>query len=134
MIGAEFFRFLIAGATVNAGDFGIYYVLFHFLPFTVAKGISFSCAATAGYFLSKHWIFKSQHLSYAEAVRYAAANILALGVNVLINHGVLSFWPEHVLRALIIATAATGLFTFAIYKWWVFPSTANSGSHSQPRQ
>ena len=113
-------RFFVAGTIVNATDSGIYYILFHFLPFSISKGVSFTCAGIAGYLLSKYWTFKQSQPSYAEMVRYALINLLALGINVITNQGILNVLPGAVLLALVIATALTGLFTFVCFKWWVF--------------
>jgi putative flippase GtrA len=118
--GKEMLRFLIAGGIVNLTDFSIYYILFHFLPFSLAKGISFSCAGIVGYLLIKYWTFKSKQSSYVEVGRYALINFLALGINVTINRSVLHAWPGSVWAALITATIITGLFTYACFKWWVF--------------
>jgi putative flippase GtrA len=116
----EIIRFLIAGTIVNASDFSVYYVLFHFLPFSVSKGISFSCAGIVGYLLYKYWTFKLNRPSLAEVFRYAIINSLALGLNVFINQHMLNLWPGAVFPALIVATAITGIFAFVCFKWWVF--------------
>ena len=116
----EFIRFCMAGAIVTATDFSIYFVLFHFFPFNVSKGISFVCAGTAGYLLYKYWIFKNKQASLPEIFRYAFINLLAMGINVFINHHFLSLWPKGIFLALIFATAITSLFTFVCFKWWVF--------------
>ena len=124
----EFVRFLISGTIVNATDFSIYYILFHFLPFSVAKGISFTCAGFVGYFLIKFWTFKhNKPLSFAEVGRYAIINFSALSINVLVNQGILNLWPGAIWVALIIASALTGLFTFACFKWWVFRTLLKEG-------
>ena len=34
----EFIRFCFAGSIITATDFSIYYILFHFLPYSAAKG------------------------------------------------------------------------------------------------
>ncbi len=116
----EVLRFLIAGAMINGTDFSVYFILFHFLPYSLSKGLSFSCAGIVGYLLCKYWIFKRNRLSYAEMGRYALVNLLALGINVLTNQAILNIWPGTVLVALLTATALTGLFTFVCFKWWVF--------------
>jgi putative flippase GtrA len=116
----QMIRFLIAGTIVNATDFSIYYVLFHFLPFSISKGISFTCAGIVGYLLYKYQIFKSNKPSYAEVGRYVLINLLALLINVLINQSILNVWPGAVFVALVIATALTALFAFICFKWWVF--------------
>ena len=124
----EIFRFLIAGTIVNLVDFSIYYILFHFLPFSVSKGISFTCAGIAGYFLVKFFTFKhNKPLSYAEVGQYALINFLALGINVGTNQSILHMWPGAVFLALIIATILTGLFTYSCFKWWVFRTLKKEG-------
>ena len=124
----EIIRFIIAGTIVNVTDFSIYFILFHFLSFSLAKGISFTCAGIVGYFLIKFWTFKHNGpLSLAEVGRYGVINFSALGINVLANQGILNLWPGAVWAALIIATALTGLFTFACFKWWVFRTLLKEG-------
>ena len=121
----EIIRFLISGTIVNATDFSIYYILFHFLPYSISKGISFTCAGIVGYFLIKFWTFKHKKpLSYIEIGQYALINSLALGVNVLTNQSILKARPGAVLIALMIATVLTGLFTFVCFKWWVFKTSS----------
>jgi len=124
----EIIRFLIAGTIVNATDFSIYYILFHFLPYSISKGISFACAGIVGYFLIKFFTFKhNKPSSYAEVGQYALINSLALGVNVLTNQTILKMWHGNVFLALIIATIVTGLFTYACFKWWVFRTLKKEG-------
>ncbi len=121
---SEIIRFLISGTIVNATDFSVYYILFHFLPFSVSKGISFTCAGIVGFFLIKFFTFKhNKPLSFAEVGQYALINSLALGINVLTNQIILMARHGAVLTALIIATVLTGLFTFVCFKWWVFRPT-----------
>ena len=116
----ELIRFLIAGTIVNTTDFSIYYILFHFMPFSAAKGISFTCAGTVGYILFKYWIFKHKQQSLSEVGRYALINFSALGVNVLVNQTILNSFPRAVWPALLSASAVTGVFTYVFFKWWVF--------------
>jgi putative flippase GtrA len=116
----EMIKFLIAGTIINATDFGIYYILFHFLAYSISKGISFTCAGIVGYLLNKYLIFKRNQPSSAEIGRYALINIIALGINVLTNQCILRLRPGSVLSALVIASVLTGIFTFACFKWWVF--------------
>ena len=116
----QIIRFLISGTIVNATDFSIYYILFHFLPFSIAKGISFTCAGIVGYLLYKYWTFQYNKTSYAEFGRYVLINSLALGINVLTNQTMLNMWPGAVFVALIIATMLTALFAFICFRWWVF--------------
>ena len=117
----EIIRFSIAGTFVGATDFGIYYLLIHFLSFGFSKGISFTCAGIVAYVFNKYWIFqRNRPASYVEVGRYVIANVLALGINIIINQSILTVWPGAVLAALIIASMLTALFTFICFKWWVF--------------
>ena len=126
----EIIRFLISGTIVNATDFSIYYILFHFLPYSVAKGISFTCAGFVGYFLIKFFTFKqNKPLSYVEVGQYALINFLALGINILTNQTILRLWHGRVFLALIVATILTGLFTFTCFKWWVFRNSLKRGGY-----
>jgi len=110
----------MAGPLVGAIDFGVYYLLIRFAPFSLAKGISFTCAGIAAYLLNKYWTFSRNETSYAEIGRYAFINFLALGINVVTNQSILNAWPGAVLLALLIATTVTSVFTFICFKWWVF--------------
>ncbi len=119
-INKEIVKFLFAGLIINAVDFSVYYMLFHFISFGISKGISFTCASMVGYLLNKYWTFKHNQPSYAEVGRYILINILALAINVLTNQGILNVRPGAVGLALVIATVSTGIFTFVCFKWWVF--------------
>ncbi len=123
----EIIRFSISGTIVVATDFGIYYLLFHHLPFSIAKAISFTCAGIVGYLLNKYWTFKRNQPSYAEVGRYTLTNFLALGINVVTNQSVLNLRPDAVFLALVIATIVTSLFTFVCFKWWVFRTLLKDG-------
>lgn len=125
----EFIRFSVAGSIVTATDFSIYFVLFHFLSFNVSKGISCTCAGIVGYLLYKYWTFKKDRASFTEICRYTFINILAIGINVSVNHHFLRVWPEGIFIALMIATATTSVFTFISFKWWVFRPYAIEKRH-----
>ncbi|MBF0252819.1 MAG: GtrA family protein [Candidatus Omnitrophica bacterium] len=116
----ELILFLIAGTIINTTDFSIYYILFHFFPFSVSKAISFTLAGTLGYVLFKYWIFKNKKQSVSEIGRYAIINFSALGVNVFTNQVILNLFPGSIWTALVIASGLTGVFTYVCFKWWVF--------------
>ncbi|MBF0532922.1 MAG: GtrA family protein [Candidatus Omnitrophica bacterium] len=120
--GKKIIRFLISGTLVTATDFSLYYILSPGMPFSVAKGISFSSAGMAGYWLNKYWTFKNNQSAGAQLGRYAFINILALAINVFINQQILRARPGEVFGAFVTATALTSLFVFAGFKWWVFGS------------
>lgn len=119
----EIIRFLVAGVLVNATDLGVYFLLLHLLPLSLAKGISFTCAGVAGYLLNKYWTFDRGQRSFTEAGRYVLISCLALALNVLTNQGILGLWPGAIWPALITATTLTGIFTYICFKWWVFKAS-----------
>ena len=119
-IKKEILRYFVAGTIVVATDMGIYYLLIRSLPFSIAKGISFTCAGIVGYVLNKYWTFRQAQRSYTEVGRYAVTNMSALGFNVLTNQGILVLWSGAVGLALVTATALTSLLTYACFTWWVF--------------
>jgi len=119
-LNKEVLRFLGAGLIVTATDFSIYFILIRFVPVSVAKGISFTCAGIVGYLLNKYWTFKQKESSYGEVGRYWLVNFIALGINILVNQAVLKVWPEGVVVALIVTTIVTSVFTYVGFKWWVF--------------
>ncbi len=116
----QMIRFTVSGALVVGTDMGMYLLLQPMMPSALAKGISFTAGGVLGYLLNKMWTFESQGQSANEVGRFVIANTLALVVNIGINQLILYFYPERVRTALIIATALTAIFTFVVFKWWVF--------------
>ncbi len=119
-ISKEMVRFSIAGALVGATDFGVYYLLIHFLSFSLSKGISFAGAGIVAYLFNKYWTFQGRTSSYSQTSHYLMINFLALGINIIVNQWVLNFWAGAVFPALIVSSMSSGLFTFIFFKWWVF--------------
>jgi putative flippase GtrA len=116
----EILRFTLAGVVVVLTDFGIYYLLIKFLPYSAAKATSFTCAGIVGYLLNKYLVFKNNQTSVAEMAKFIFINLLALGVNVLINQTLLQSFQSPVWLALMTATAVTNVMIFVSFKWWVF--------------
>ncbi len=116
----EMLRFLIAGILVTATDFGIYFLLIHWLPFSVAKGTSFTCAGILGYGLNKYWTFKQKQGSGSEMGRYWIVNFAALGINIFVNQMMINTWPQQVGLAVVMATIVSSLVSYFCFKFWVF--------------
>ncbi|MBP9854585.1 MAG: GtrA family protein [Candidatus Omnitrophica bacterium] len=117
----EIARFLFSGFIATAVDFAIYYLGLNFFPTVVAKGISFVCGGIVLYFLNKYWTFKQEDKSYTEVVRFIIGEVLAFIVNIGINELMLRL-SASVFLALVVATAVTTVFTFILFKYWVFSS------------
>jgi len=116
----QIIKFTIAGILVVGTDVGIYTLLINFLPFWLAKGISFTCGGLLAYLVNKYWTFKQEKKSPAEIVRFIIANLAALGLNVATNELILRANEEAVFVALAAATAVTAVFAFVVFKYWVF--------------
>lgn len=126
----EIFKFLITGMLVVGVDMGVYSLLIHYLPYTIAKGISFTCGGAAAYILNKYWTFACKGKSKSEVFRFIIANVCALVVNVGINYLILAGNKEKVFIALITATSITAVFTYVIFKFWVFKITMSTKDNS----
>ena len=122
-IKKEISRYLMVLPFTVSADFGFYYLLIHFLPHSVSKGISYIVSNGIGYLFNKYWIFKKKKSSYPEAARYLILDVLLLGFNVITNQVILNVWPHAVFLALVIAGLLTMLISFACKKWWVFKSS-----------
>jgi putative flippase GtrA len=118
--GRQVARFIAAGAVAVGTDCGLYAILRAGLPPGAAKALSFVCGGVVAFFLNNYWVFPRGGAPAAGAVRFAVANTLLLGVNVLTNGAVLAAWPSAVLPALAVATAVTSFLSYVSFKWWVF--------------
>lgn len=116
----EIIKFSISGMVVVGTDMGVYFLLTHFLPYSIAKGISFTCGGLVAYFLNKYWTFARKGKSNSEVFRFIVANVYALVLNVGINNLILAANQENVFFALITATFLTAVFTYVVFKFWVF--------------
>ena len=101
-------------------DLGLYHILHQVIPYSLAKTVSFICGAVVAFFLNKYWTFEQRKKSFGEIIRFAFANLSALGLNVLTNHGMLHLIGASVLAAVITATAVATVFLFFVFKFWVF--------------
>ena len=117
---AEIFKFLVSGAFLVGADVGLYSILIHFLPFAVSKAISFTFGGILAYLINKFWVFKQAKRSPAEVVRFILGNSTALVLNVTTNALMLRVIEGAVLPAVVVATGVTAVFTYVVFKFWVF--------------
>ncbi|MGE0268627.1 MAG: GtrA family protein [Candidatus Omnitrophota bacterium] len=120
----EIGRFLCAGVIATAVDFGIYYLFLNFCPSVIAKSVAFTGGGVAAFFLNKYWTFRQEKKSSSEVARFVAANGLAFFLNVGVNELMLRT-SGGVFVSLITATLVTAVFTFVIFKNWVFAVKAS---------
>lgn len=119
---SEVLKFSLTGILVVATDGGIYYLLINVLDNPVAKGMSFTCGGIVAYVLNKYWTFKQEKKSNSEVLRFIFANFLALGLNIGVNQFILHSNNNAIFTGLLGATTATAVFTFIVFKFWVFRS------------
>ena len=113
-------KFLLTGVLVVGIDVGVYSLLIHWLPHAVSKAISFTVGGVATYLINKYWTFEQKTPSPAEVGRFCLGNGAALILNVSTNELVLRATGGAVLLAVAAATALTAVFTFFVFKHWVF--------------
>ncbi len=116
----EISRYVSAAPLVGLTDFGSYYLLILFLPYFIAKAISYLLANVSGYLFNKYWIFQKRKQSTTEAGRYLIVNVGLFICNVLINQAMLYLWPKAIFLALATAALVTALLSFISKKIWVF--------------
>jgi putative flippase GtrA len=116
----QFLRFSLVTPFVGLTDFGVYYLGLRFLPHAGAKALSFACGAALGYFLNKHFTFRSRRRSVDEMGKYLVVQVVLLGVNVASNEAALRAFPGAVFPALVFASLVAFFTSFTLKKWWVF--------------
>jgi len=116
----EIFRFCVSGALLVAVDVGIYSLLIHFLPPWFSKAISFTLGGVLAYLINKYWTFAQQKQSAVEIVRFILGNGSALVLNVITNELILRASKDAVWLAVACATALTAVYTYFVFKFWVF--------------
>jgi putative flippase GtrA len=81
----ELIKFALVGVLNTGVDVVVFFLLTWIgIPYVTAQVISYSCGAANSYLLNKVWTFRSSGLSVAEMVRFAAVNLLSLGISVVI--------------------------------------------------
>lgn len=118
---AEFMKFALVGLLNTGVDVAIFFLLTWVgVPYMAAQVVSYTCGATNSYVLNKVWTFRSRGLSSAEILRFAAVNLLSLGISVVVLrllHGTIGL-DLTVSKAG--ATVAALAANFSGNKLWVF--------------
>jgi putative flippase GtrA len=121
----EAVRFLLVGGGAALLDLASYLLLrFAGLPTPIAKGCSFALAASAAYFGNKHFTYRRDITSKASVLLYALLYTCTLGLNVIINDGVLHVLHQkdsyEIAAAWFIATAISAGVNFLGTKLVIF--------------
>ena len=115
----EIKRFLIAGISAVATDFGTYYMLLEYVEPAIAKILSFLLGTVVAFVINKYWTFEKHVHSNIEIIKFTVWYTLTLFVNVTTNEIVLDLFSM-VLLAFLIATGVSTILNFIGQKWWVF--------------
>ena len=120
-------RFIVIGVASVLTDFAVYTLLTRLgLITSASKGISYVSGMVVGFVGNKLWTFESARHSAAEPVTYIVLYTTTLGVNVLVNSGVLALssgWlPQRWAwgLAFLVATGVTTVLNFVGMKWITF--------------
>jgi putative flippase GtrA len=116
-------RFLIVGSTTVAIDLAVYSALLCLgVVVPLAKGAGFITGTIFAYFANRLWTFGADG-SAQTVIRFLGVYLLALGINVSINDGLLVLagtrrW--NLTLAFIIATGASAAFNFVGMRYFAF--------------
>jgi putative flippase GtrA len=119
----EFIKFALVGLLNTGVDVAIFSLLVWLdVSYLSAQVVSYCCGAANSYLLNKLWTFKSCGLSYAEMVRFAAVNLISLGMAMALLALLQDQAGMGLARAKAVATLGALAANFIGNKLWVFRS------------
>lgn len=127
-------KFMAVGVINTAMDLGGYLLLTRMLGFadipTAAKFFSFMLGTLTSLFLNRAWTFGiSGRITSAEVLRFYTVVSMSVLLNVSLMYAFVHLVGLYDLAALVLTTALTFAFNYALSKGWVFRSPTES-----PRQ
>lgn len=131
---AQIVRFLCAGGTTVAVDFGTFYLCNTILqtPLFVATSLSYGAGFITSFLLNKLWVFDSQTETRRETLRellaYAVLFIFNLGASYVMIYGLIHLFDVHPLVAKFISIIAITIWNFVLYKKVIFIGGARERS------
>ena len=118
----ELLKFAVVGASGTAVNLAVYVTLLdgfdiHYLA---AGACSFVVAVSNNYLWNRQWTFRHRrgHV-YHQGVRFFLVSLAALGLNLLILHGLVAFGAGKIV-AQVIAIILVMPFSFTANKLWSF--------------
>lgn len=122
----EILRYLVVGSAAFSMDMLIYFLLLHFLTYSIAKAISFVSGSVLAYILNKYWTFNQQEKSFYEILKFAILYISTLLTNVAVNKISLNLSHNLALFSFFVATGTSTILNFIGQKCWVFKQSNSS--------
>ena len=114
-------RFNLVGVVNTVVDFALFFLSNGAgMPYMLAQTCSYGCGIVNSYICNKFWTFRVAGISAAEMIRFAAINVTALGVSVLLVYLFHSVLNLALVPAKIAATFLTMLLNFFGNRLWVF--------------
>ena len=124
MIRREAAIFLVVGTLTVVVDFSSYQsLIWAGVGHSFAKAFGFIAGTIFAYFANKYWTFSHARQATNSVPRFAALYAITLGVNVLVNQGVLNlmgFEALWVTLAFVLATGVSAVLNFMGMKFFVF--------------
>lgn len=112
----QFARFLVVGGISFAVDFGLFFVLYHYLSvqYILASTISFSLSLVLNYYLTLKFVFEARpdRKLLREFAIYIGLNIVALGLNQFILFLTVDTLGISPLLGKLVATAVVLIYNF----------------------
>jgi putative flippase GtrA len=125
-------RFNLVGVLNTALDLGLFFLLtVTGMTWLAAQTCSYGCGIVNSYLFNKHWTFGLTGIRASELARFAAVNLSALAVSVLLVYLFHARLRLPLMPAKAAATLLTMLISFCGSKFWVFKQ-AVPGRDGQP--
>lgn len=126
--------FFCIGLLTTSIDFLVYSLGHHFMPYSIAKTLSFISGSCFSYLLHKHFTFQQKHHKVKNMARFAVVYVLSMILNVSINSISIMLltriipisWLSHgqiLICAFLIATGVSTVVNFSGQKFWVFKNS-----------
>lgn len=126
---AQFVRYATCGALSALVHVAVLVMLVEFLqmPSTMASALGFACAIPVNYLLQHRFVFGSGGGHQSFFPRYLAVTLLSMGLNVAL-HWLLTFWVGlHYVLAQILALGVVVLVNFAVNRYFTFEPVTGAG-------
>lgn len=118
----QFVKFGIVGLSSTIIDWGIFYLLNHYMVYYLtAKVMSFSVAVINSFIWNRRWTFRSQDPNRnKEFIKFLLISLVGLTINALIMYVAVSVYGTRKIVGLIFATGITTSWNFLANKFYTF--------------
>jgi putative flippase GtrA len=125
----QIFRYLVSGGTAAAVDIGLLYAFTRYLGlwYLASAVLAFIIAFGVSFFLQKFWTFKDRAIEgiHKQAGMYLVVAVVNLCVNTLLVYLLTDYLNLWYILSQVIAAGLVALFSFFVYKYWIFTCRAS---------